>query len=120
MLDLRAAVRYQVRRHTSPAAGRLLGPLAWTAERIASVRFGVDWQAIAYLDETTWLKVPLLVTHADEDARVPVSISVTLKQRHPSLVALEVFPGSGHLESWNIDRARYTSLVRSFLTPVAS
>jgi hypothetical protein len=120
MLDLRAAVDYQVRRHSSPVIGRLVAPLVWVAERIAGVRFGVDWSAIAYLDEATWLEVPLLVTHGDEDVRVPVSISATLKELHPSLVALEVFPGAGHLESWNIDRARYTSLVRSFLTPVAS
>jgi hypothetical protein len=120
MLDLRAAARYQVRRHTSPVTGRLLTPLTWMAEQIASVRFGVDWSAIAYLDEATWLKVPTLVTHGDDDTRVPISISATLKERHPSLVALEVFPGAGHLESWNIDRARYTSLMRSFLTPEAS
>jgi len=120
MLDLHAAVDYQVRRHSTPVIGRVLAPLVWTAERIASVRFGVDWPAIAYLDETTWLKVPVLVTHGDDDVRVPVSISATLKELHPSLVVLEVFPGAGHLESWNIDRARYTSLLQSFLTPVAS
>lgn len=119
MLDLRATVDYQVRRHSGPVTGRLLSPLVWAARRTASARFGVDWPAIAYLDETGWLKVPVLVTHGDEDLRVPASISATLKQRHPSLVALEVFPGAGHLESWNIDRARYTSLVRSFLAPVA-
>jgi uncharacterized protein len=118
MLDLRAAVRYQVRRHAGPLAGRLLAPLAWTAERIAGARFGVDWPAIAYLDETAWLKVPVLVTHADGDTRVPVSMSAALKDLHPCLVTLEVFPGGGHLESWNVDRARYTSVLRSFLVPL--
>jgi pimeloyl-ACP methyl ester carboxylesterase len=120
MLDLHAAVDYQVRRHITPAMGRFAGPLVWLAERIARVRFGVDWSAIAYLDETTWLKVPALVIHGDDDIRVPVSISAALKELRPSLTDFEVFPGAGHLESWNIDRARYTSLVRSFLTPVAS
>jgi uncharacterized protein len=120
MLDLRAAIDYQVRRHTGPAAGRVLAPLVAMAERIASVRFGVDWTAIAYLDETAWLKVPVLVTHGDDDLRVPVSISRALHAAHPCLVALEVFAGAGHLESWNADRARYTALVRAFLAPVAS
>ena len=119
MLDLHATVAYQVRRSTAPVAGRLLAPLVWMAERIAGVRFGVDWSAIAYLDETTWLKVPALVIHGADDVRVPVSISAALRELHPALAALEVFPGAGHLESWNVDRARYTSLVRSFLTPVA-
>jgi uncharacterized protein len=120
MLDLHAAVDYQVRRHSTPAIGRALAPLVWIAERTASVRFGIDWPAIAYLDDTTWLKVPVLVTHGDDDTRVPVSISTTLKELRPSLVTLEVFPGASHLESWNTDRARYTSLLQSFLTPVAS
>src|ERR1700677_2191730 len=120
MLDLHAAVDYQVRRHSTPMIGRALAPLVWMAERTASVRFGIDWPATAYLDETTWLKVPALVTHGDDDTRVPVSISSTLKELRPSLVTLEVFPGASHLESWNTDRARYTSLLQFFLTPVAS
>jgi pimeloyl-ACP methyl ester carboxylesterase len=120
LLDLHAAVDYQVRRHTTPVLGRFLAPLVWLAERIVGVRFGVDWSAISYLDETTWLKVPALVIHGDDDTRVPLSISASLKERQPSLADLAVFPGAGHLESWNTDRARYTSLVRSFLTPVAS
>jgi uncharacterized protein len=115
MLDLHAIVDYQVGRYCTPALGRVLAPLVWTAERIASIRFGVDWSAASYLDETSWLKVPALVTHGDDDTRVPVSMSAALKGLRPSLVTLAVFPGAGHLESWNIDRARYTSLVESFL-----
>lgn len=115
MLDLHAIVDYQVGRYCTPALGRFLAPLVWTAERIASIRFGVDWSASSYLDETSWLKVPALVTHGDDDTRVPVSMSAALKGLRPSLVTLAVFPGAGHLESWNIDRARYTSLVESFL-----
>jgi uncharacterized protein len=116
MLDLHAAVNYQVGRYCTPALGRILAPVVWTAERIASLRFGVDWSACDYLDETRWLKVPALVTHGADDTRVPVSMSAALKERRPSLVTLAVFPGAGHLGSWNIDRARYTSLVESFLT----
>ncbi|HEV2251909.1 MAG TPA: alpha/beta fold hydrolase [Streptosporangiaceae bacterium] len=120
MLDLHAAIDYQVDRHLIPIIGRLPAPLIWAAERIASARFGVDWSATGYLDETTWLKVPALVTHGDDDPRVPISISIRLNELEPSLVTLEVFPGAGHLESWNIDRSRYTSLVESFLAPLAS
>ena len=120
MLDLHAAIDYQVDRHLIPIIGRLPAPLIWTAERIARARFGVDCSATGYLEETTWLKVPALVTHGDDDPRVPISISVRLNELKPSLVTFEVFPGAGHLESWNIDRSRYTSLVESFLAPLAS
>jgi uncharacterized protein len=120
MLDLHATIDYQAGRRPIPVLGRLPAPLIWTAERIASVRFGVDWSATGYLDETTWLKVPALVTHGDDDPRVPISLSIRLNELKPSLVTLEVFAGAGHLESWNIDRSRYTSLVESFLAPLAS
>jgi pimeloyl-ACP methyl ester carboxylesterase len=118
MLDLHAAVCYQVDRHLVPMMRRLPAPLVWTTERIASARFGVDWAATSYLDDTTWLKVPALVIHGDDDPRVPVSISVRLKELKPSLVTFERFPGAGHLESWNTGRSRYTSLVEAFLAPL--
>jgi uncharacterized protein len=118
MLDLHAAIGHQVDRHPLPVIGRLPAPLIWTAKTIASTRFGVDWSAASYLDETTWLKVPALVTHGEDDPRVPISISIRLSELKPDLVTLERFPGAGHLESWNIDRSRYTSLLQSFLQPV--
>jgi uncharacterized protein len=120
MLDLHAAVRYQVDRHLVPSVRRLPVPLIWTAERIASARFGVDWSAISYLDDTSWLKVPALVTHGDDDMRVPVSTSIRLSELQPSLVTFERFPGAGHLESWNTDRSRYTSLLETFLAPASA
>jgi uncharacterized protein len=120
MLDLQATVDYQVGRYCPPAVGRVLTPLIWTAELIASMRCGVNWSATDYLDDVTWLRVPALVTHGVDDAAVPVSISATFKRLCPSLVTLEVFPGAGHLESWNTDRARYTALVESFLLDSAN
>ena len=120
MLDLHAAVYYQVDRRLGPAVRRLPAPLVWAAERVASARFGVDWRATSYLRDTAWLKVPALVTHGDDDARVPVSTSARLRELEPALVTLERFPGAGHLESWNTDRSRYTALVEEFLAPAAS
>jgi uncharacterized protein len=120
MLDLHAAIGHQVDRHPLPVLGRLPAALVWTAKTIAGARFGVDWSAASYLDETTWLKVPALVTHGEDDRRVPISISVRLSELKPSLVTFERFPCAGHLESWNIDRSRYTSVMESFLEPVMS
>jgi uncharacterized protein len=120
MLDLHAAIDYQVDRHLIPVIGRLPAALIRTAEKIASARFGVDWSAVSYLDETTWLTVPALVTHGDDDPRVPISTSFRLNELKPSLITFEVFPGAGHLESWNTDRSRYTSLVESFLAPLGA
>jgi len=119
MLDLHATVQYRASRHGIPIIGPAPAPLLWMAERIASACFGVDWSATSYLDETTWLKVPALVTHGDDDTRVPMAISTRLRELEPELVEFARFPGAGHVESWNIDRARYAALVESFLAPVA-
>jgi alpha-beta hydrolase superfamily lysophospholipase len=118
MLDLHAVIGYHVDRHLIPVIGHLPASLVWAAERVAAVRFGVDWPATGYLGETGWLTVPALLTHGDDDLRVPVSTSSRLHELKPSLVTFEVFPGAGHLESWNADRSRYTSLVESFLAPL--
>ena len=120
MLDLRSVVDYGASQRTLPVIGTAVpAPLTWTAEQIAAARFSINWAATDYLGNTAWLEVPALVTHGGADTKVPISISATLKQAKPALVTLAVFPGAGHVESWNIDRARYTSLLQSFLSPAA-
>ena len=119
MLDLQATVAYGASQRSMPViGGSIPAPLVWTAETIASGRFGVDWSATDYLSDASWLKVPALVVHGTGDTTVPISTSIRLKRLRPSLVTLARFPGAGHVESWNIDRARYTSLLESFLSPV--
>lgn len=120
MLDLQAVVDYGASQRSLPViGGRIPAPLVWTARQIASLRFGVDWPATDYLASTSWLSVPALVTHGTADARVPISVSATLKQLKPALVTFAPFPGAGHVESWNIDRSRYAALLEWFLSPLA-
>jgi len=120
MLSLPATVAYGASHRSLPVTGGSIpAPLVWTAETIATMRYGVDWPATDYLTNVSWLRAPALVFHGTDDATVPMSTSITLKQAKPSLVTLVRFPGAGHVESWNIDRARYTSVLTSFLSPVA-
>ncbi len=120
MLSLRAIVDYGASQRSMPVTGGSIpAPLVWTAEQVASMRFGIDWSATNYLDSTAWLKVPALLTQGTDDPKVPVSVGATLKAMHPALVTFAQFPGAGHVESWNSDRTRYTSLLESFLRPVA-
>jgi uncharacterized protein len=120
MLDLRTVVGYGASQRTLPLIGAgIPGPLVWTAEQIAAARFGLNWQATNYLADASWLKVPALITHGTADTTVPVSLSIRLKALKPSLVTVALFPGAGHVESWNINRTRYMSLLTSFLSPVA-
>src|SRR5262249_34727587 len=115
-----ATVAYGASQRSLPVVGGSIpAPLVWTAETIASMRYGVDWSATDYLSNTSWLRVPALVFHGTGDTTVPISTSIRLKQLRPALVTLVRFPGAGHVESWNIGRARYTSGLGSFLARVA-
>lgn len=120
MLDFRAVVDYQASRRSLPLIGTgVPAPLTWTAEEIAAARFGINWGATDYLANTSWLKVPALITEGTSDTRVPITVAARLRQLKPALVTLARFAHAGHLESWNINPARYTSLLGSFLSPVA-
>lgn len=94
--------------------------VTWTAERLAAARYGVDWAAVDYLDDTAWVTAPTLVIHGAADPDVPVSVSRQLHEQQPGLVALEEFPGALHLESWNVDSARYGNLLGSFFQKVTT
>lgn len=93
--------------------------VVWVAKRIAAVRDGVDWGAVDYLDDTSWLTVPTLVTHGAADPTVPVSTSEQLRDARPGLVKLLVFPKALHAESWNFDMYRWDGAVVTFLRPLA-
>ena len=96
---------------------RLAGPtpVIKAAEQIATWRYGVDWAATDYLDDTSWVQAPTLVVQGGQDPKVPVSIANDLKAAQPDLVTVQVFPTAQHAESWNADRDGYTDVVRGFL-----
>jgi alpha-beta hydrolase superfamily lysophospholipase len=120
MLDLRAVVAWGAEQSSLPVVGLPVpGALVWTAEQIAGLRNGLNWGQLDYLDDISWLTVPTLTLHGTDDLKVPDSISARLAQVAPGLVTYEQFPGAGHVESWNIDRAGYTTAVEQFLAPVA-
>jgi alpha-beta hydrolase superfamily lysophospholipase len=95
-------------------------PVIKAAEQIVTWRYGVDWAATDYLDDTSWVRVPTLVLQGAQDPKVPLSIATDLKGAQPDLVTLHVFPTAQHAESWNADRETYTQVVRSYLEGVTA
>jgi pimeloyl-ACP methyl ester carboxylesterase len=90
-------------------------PARSAAVWLAGARWGVDWAAADYLDDTSWVRTPTLVVHGSEDLVVPVTQSRELAAAVPDLVRLLEVPGAGHVRSWNVDRAGWTAAVTSFL-----
>ena len=118
MLDLDATVRLGAGETALPVLGHVPDSLTWVAERISTLRFRLDWRAVDYLRDTSWLRVPALVLHGMDDATVPLSTSLRLRDAQPDRVRLLTFPGAGHVASWNIDTPRYDAAVRAFLREV--
>jgi dienelactone hydrolase len=115
MLSLPMSVDYGAR-NALPGGLGVPAPILWGAKQVASWRFGVDWAAIDYLDDTSWLKVPALVMHGEADPRVPVTVSETFARLEPDLVLLHQFTDALHTEAWNFDSARWNQEVVDFLS----
>lgn len=96
----------------------LPGTLVWTAKRLATLRFGVDWEATDYLPEAGLLSVPMLVIHGTDDETVPFQVSEDLAAARPDLVRLFIVPGAGHVRGWNVGPQPYERAVTDFLSDV--
>ncbi len=117
MLDFDATIDYGAEQIV--VAGRPTVPptVTWLAKRLASLRFGVEWDELDYNDDTAWADVPTLVFHGDADLTVPVEVSRDLAERDDDVTYVEN-PGVAHVENWNRDPASYEKTVEDFLRPL--
>ncbi len=115
MLDFGETVSYGAEQEPLPLFGHVPAPLTWTAKQLTALRYGVDWAATDYLDDTGWLDAPALVIHGSDDTTVPLRTSEALRASRPDRVTLVVVPGAEHVESWNVDPQAYDEEVARFL-----
>ena len=117
MLDFSATVDLGASNMSLPVVG-LPVPQSLTnvAKVIAGWRFGIDWDAIDYSDEIHRLDTPVLLIHGAEDERVPIETSEQFAAERADIVQFERFAEAGHVLSWNVDVARYQSLLTDFLS----
>lgn len=117
-VDLGAAIDHSARGRTLPLVGLPVpSSLVWTAKTLSSWRFGVDWGELDYVSRAgETLEVPVLAIHGTADPSVPVEVSRRLAAASPDLVTLAEFDGGLHVQSWNLDPARYRQEVESFLS----
>jgi len=118
LLSFDDAVDLGAEREDVPVLGSVPGFVTWAAKRLTTLRYGVDWDALDRLDDTSWVRVPTLVFHGTADARVPVASSDRLAEREPDRVRLVRLDGVAHVEAWNHDPAAYEDALRRFLSEV--
>ncbi|CAA9322142.1 MAG: hypothetical protein AVDCRST_MAG36-584 [uncultured Nocardioidaceae bacterium] len=116
MLDLRRSVRHGAEQLQLPVVGAPPTSLVRVAERVAAARYDLDWDAVDYLDDPSWVSVPTLVFHGTDDLRAPLAATEQLRDTRPGLVTLVVVDGAGHIEAWNSDPQGYQRELTAFLT----
>jgi pimeloyl-ACP methyl ester carboxylesterase len=89
--------------------------LTSTAKFIAKLRFGIDWDALDYLERIDELDTPVLVFHGGQDRTIPHRQSDQLANARPDLVTYIQVPQAGHTGSWNVEPEQYETAVESFL-----
>jgi hypothetical protein len=118
MLDLSRSVDLGASRQRLPLVGLPLPQsLTAVAKWIASWRYGVDWGSLDYLQGVATLPAPILLFHGTADTRVPVATSDQLARLARDVTYVRVV-GADHLDSWNLEPARYDQAVRAFVDRV--
>jgi pimeloyl-ACP methyl ester carboxylesterase len=95
--------------------------LSAMAKFITSLRIGVNWKLIDYIDgaqET--IRQPVLIHHGTADLSVPMETSLDLQATNPDLIRLIQVEGAGHIESYDVDRQGYIDSILAFLAELGS
>ena len=111
MLSLGQVVDNGARTVMPVTGGAVPTPVIWAAEQIASLRFGLDWSAVDYLDETAWVGVPTLVVHGLDDPTVPATCPRTgnrgTRPRHAAGVPTSTARGVVEHRPHEVDPGRH-------------
>jgi uncharacterized protein len=115
MTDFGRAVDHNASRQRLPLVG-LPPPQSLTdvAKWIAGWRYGVDWGSLDYLRGAAKLKAPILLFQGTADRKVPAATSDQLARLAGDVTYLRV-AGADHLDSWNLEPARYDRAVQAFV-----
>jgi pimeloyl-ACP methyl ester carboxylesterase len=112
VLDWRAVISAQAHRFHLPLLG---APVRWAI----GARIDVSWGALDEIAQASSFHVPILLFQGLADPLVPPADSRAFAARVPQGQAtFEGFAGAGHIQSWNVDPARYERTLAAFLARV--
>lgn len=112
--DLREIV--QLKSGDALPVGGIIGDSFLAAGRIlTTLRTGVDFDDVDYIDRAEGLHVPILLFHGTEDGTIPHAIGEDLASARPDLVEFHSVPDAEHIRAWNEDPDGYTVIVARFL-----
>lgn len=118
MMDFSQTVDLGAAKQQLPLVGLPLPQsLTDVAKWLAGWRYGVDWTSLDYLEGAAKIHAPILLFQGTADATVPAATSDELARIAPAVTYVRV-RGADHLDSWNLDPARYDQAVQAFVGSV--
>jgi alpha-beta hydrolase superfamily lysophospholipase len=118
MLDFSRAVDLGASKQRLPLVGLPLPQsLTDVAKWIARYRYDVDWASLDYLNDAARIHAPILLFQGTADQTVPAATSDELARIARDVTYVRV-RGADHLDSWNLDPARYDKALQAFVGSV--
>jgi alpha-beta hydrolase superfamily lysophospholipase len=118
MMDFSRAVDLGASKQRLPLVGLPLPQsLTDVAKWMAGWRYGVDWSSLDYLKAAARIHAPMLLFQGTADQTVPAATSDELARVARGVTYVRV-RGADHLDSWNLDPARYDQAVQAFVGSV--
>src|SRR5262245_49348834 len=90
-------------------------PLTQLGKRIAALRTGIRWDELTQVRYADAFTTPMLIFHGQSDQTVPPAVSDRFAAARPDLVTLVRVEGANHVESANVDEARYAEILMDWL-----
>lgn len=98
-----------------PVGGTVGDAILSIGRLVTSLRTGVDFEAIDYVERADGLAVPILLLHGTEDTIVPFEVGEALADARPDLVEFVPIEDAGHVRAWNEDLDTYAVIVSEFI-----
>jgi uncharacterized protein len=90
-------------------------PITFVAKAFATMRFGIDWDALDFLSKAKDIDVPVLLIHGEDDKTVPIETSFKFASENSEMVSMLTFENVGHVAAWNSHPIEYRRVVQEFV-----
>ena len=119
LADLREVVRLRSG-EALPVGGPIADSFLLVGRLVVSLRTGLDFDTVDYVERAAELDMPILLFHGADDPKIPVEISENLAAARPDLVEFHPIADAAHVRAWNEDPATYTRTVTAFLERIGA
>lgn len=110
LLDLEAVAREWAAERSTPRI------VAWLGRRLATLRFGVDWNELDQLERVEEFDVPMLVMTGGTDPVTDPERAARFVEGLGDIGRLVRFEQAAHADLWNVDAGRYERTIGGWLT----